>query len=73
MPSELQRILECVFGFRKILGFQKFIYMKKPFKNLVITNKNPFGACFYDTYGNRTSNFTITGKQLLKIEKILNE
>lgn len=47
--------------------------MKKPFKNLVITNKSPFGAFFYDTYGNRTSNFTITGKQLLKIEKILNE
>ena len=47
--------------------------MKKPFRNLVITNKNPFGAFFYDTYGNRTANLTISSKQLLKIEKILNE
>ena len=47
--------------------------MKNPFKNLVVSKKNPFGVYFYDTYGNRTSNFTITGKQLLKIEKILNE
>ena len=47
--------------------------MKSPFKDLVISNKNPFGVYFYDTYGNRTANLTISSKQLLKIEKILNE
>ncbi len=47
--------------------------MKNPFKDLVIANKNPFGVYFYDTYGNRTANLTITSKQLLQIEKILNQ
>ncbi len=47
--------------------------MKNPFKDLVIANRNPFGVYFYDTYGNRTANLTITSKQLLQIEKILNQ
>jgi hypothetical protein len=46
--------------------------MKNPFEELVITKKNPLGAYFFDTFGNRTSNLTISSKQLLQIEKILN-
>ena len=47
--------------------------MKNPFEELVITKKNPLGAYFYDTFGNRTSSLTISSKQLLQIEKILNQ
>jgi hypothetical protein len=47
--------------------------IKNPFEELVITNKNPLGAYFYDTFGNRTSSLTISSKQLLQIEKILNQ
>lgn len=47
--------------------------MKNPFEELVITKENLLGAYFYDTFGNRTSRFTISGKQLLQIEKILNQ
>ena len=38
-----------------------------------ITKKNPLGAYFYDTFGNRTSSLTISSKQLTQIEKILNQ
>ena len=40
---------------------------------IVITKKNPLGAYFYDTFGNRTSSLTISSKQLTQIEKILNQ
>ena len=47
--------------------------MKNPFEELVITKKNPLGAYFYDTFGNRTANLTINSKQLTQIKKILNQ
>jgi hypothetical protein len=47
--------------------------MKDLLKELVIDNKKPFGVVFYDTYGNRTSNLTISNKQLLQIKNILNK